>query len=370
MLRVGIITHYYDSNNYGGMLQAYSLVKCLEKLGFNVEQICYFTENVTSVSQKTIRSFIKSISVDIIKKGLNMRKDAFKKFEKNIPHSSIVYNSNNICCAIDEYDAFITGSDQVWSFKWFVSSYFLDFVPSSKIKIAYAASMGASSLNDKCSEQLRQYISDYNAISLRERDSTEFVQQLTDKRVVTTIDPTLLLDIDEWKKISEKKVIHENYIFCYFLGNDRSIRKLAKQFSKEKGLKIVCLPNLQQHLEINDIFFGNEKLYNIGPEDFVSLIRNAEYVLTDSFHATVFSSIFRKKYIVFGRNGAEAMNNRIINLLDMFGNSNRFFINPQSIKLQDVCLVADEKLIYDYRKLNVMKKKSIDFLVNSLKVEL
>jgi len=367
MSKIGIITHYYDSNNYGGMLQAYALVKCLENLGYNVEQICYSTINPITKRKLSVKECIKSLSVRLIGNGLNIRKKAFKNFEEKIAHSDRVYTASTIYHANDDYEIFITGSDQVWSFRWFVSSYFLDFVLSNKTKIAYAASMGASSLTPEDSSKLKEYIIDYSAISLREKDSADFVQTLTNLNVQNTVDPTLLLDNDEWTRISEKKIVGEKYIFCYFLGRDKNIRKLAKQFAKTKKIKLVTLPNLQHHLEVNDLFFGNLKLYDVDPGDFISLIRNAEYILTDSFHATVFSGIFEKRYVVFGRAGGMKMNNRVKNLLELLDNSERFIENPDSTSLQDVCKVADADLHNNYIKLEEMRNISIAFLKDSVR---
>lgn len=367
MSKIGIITHYYDSNNYGGMLQSYALVKCLENLGYNVEQICFSTIIPITKRKISIKKCIKTLSVRLIGSGLNKRKIAFKKFEAKIAHSDRVYTASTIDQANNDYEIFITGSDQVWSFRWFVSSYFLDFVPSNKTKIAYAASMGASSLTPEDSSKLKEYIKDYNAISLREKDSADFVQTLTNLNVQTTVDPTLLIDNGEWIKISGKKLVEEKYVFCYFLGKDKRIRKIAKQFAKTKNLKLVTLPNLQQHLELNDLFFGNLKLYDVNPGDFISLIRNAEYILTDSFHATVFSGIFYKRYVVFGRAGGMKMNNRVKNLLEILENSERFIENPDDTSLQDVCEVADTDLHNNHNKLEEMRNKSIDFLNDSVR---
>ncbi len=363
-MRIGIITHYYNSKNYGGMLQAYALVKVLRNLGYDAEQICYSVGSNNNA--KNFKAYIKSILNTTIKKKLDKRKDVFKQFELSIPHSEKVYSESNIEQSVELYDSFITGSDQVWNFEWYISSYFLTFVPSQKKKIAYAASMGTSSLSDEESTKLKEYIKDYTAVSLRESDSADFVQTLTRLPVQTTLDPTLLLDLDDWKSISDHKIIKERYLFCYFLGRDKRIRILAKKFAKQHNLEIVTLPNLQQHLEINDLGFGKQRLYDVNPGGFVSLIRNADYVFTDSFHATVISLIFHKSFISFGRNGSQAMNNRIDNLLNIFDCHERFLSSTENIEVSVINSITDKELVIDTSVLEKRRKESIAFLKSSL----
>lgn len=367
MKKIGIITHYFDSNNYGGMLQSYALVKCLQNLGYEAEQICFSTKTNNLTRIKTIKGFLKSLSVKIIGKGLNLRKKSFKDFEEKIPHSDVVYSKDTINESVNKYDIFITGSDQVWSFRWFVPSYFLDFVPSSKIKIAYAASLGTSYLNENVALKLKEYIKDFNAISLREQDVVKSVQDLTNIPVYNTLDPTLLLNAKDWEKISDSVLIKDKYIFCYFLGRDKNIRKFAKKISKNKKLIIVTLPNLQHHCEINDFKFGNQRLYDVNPAEFISLIRNADYIITDSFHATVFSCIFQKKFITFGRTGAKNMNNRIETILNYFGCSERFFPDVETLSITDINNIIDKDTHFYTDIIEKKKKESFDFLNLSLK---
>ena len=309
-MRLGIITHYYNSKNYGGMLQAYALVKVLRDLGYDAEQICYLVES--NSTKKSLKSCVKSLINMVIKKKLDRRKKAFKQFEISIPHSKKVYSERDIEQSVVLYDAFITGSDQVWNFKWYISSYFLTFVPSRKKKIAYAASMGTNSLSEEESIRLKEHIKDYTAISLRESDSADFVQTLTSLPVQTTLDPTLLLDLDDWKSISDHKIIKERYLFCYFLGRDKRIRILAKKFAKQHNLEIVTLPNLQQHLEINDLGFGQHRLYDVNPGGFVSLIRNADYVFTQGMNIKEVGTVWDRSAIsefiiamIFGLDGQQ-----------------------------------------------------------------
>lgn len=363
-MRLGIITHYYNSKNYGGMLQAYALVKVLRDLGYDAEQICYLAES--NSTQKSLKSCVKSLINMVIKKKLDRRKKAFKQFEISIPHSKKVYSERDIEQSVELYDSFITGSDQVWNFKWYISSYFLTFVPSRKKKIAYAASMGTSSLSEEESIKLKEHIKDYTAVSLRESDSADFVQTLTRLPVQTTLDPTLLLDLDDWKSISNDRLIKGQYLFCYFLGRDKTIRVLAKRFAKKHNLKIVTLPNLQQHLEINDLGFGQHRLYDVNPGGFVSLIRNADYIFTDSFHATVISLIFHKSFISFGRNGSQAMNNRIDNLLNIFDCHERFLSAPENVEISDIDSITNKELVIDTSVLEKRRKESIAFLKSSL----
>ena len=182
------------------------------------------------------------------------------------------------------------------------------------------------------------------------------------------LDPTFLLSEIQWREIAEP--IHKKgYIFCYFLGNNISARKYALQLKKETGLNIVCIPFMD---EINkcDIQFGDIRLFEVNPTSFLSYIINAEYVVTDSFHGTVFSVIFQKQFVVFNRfadNRKLSTNSRIDTLLETLEITRRRILIPTTTK-EAVRIMTDE---IDYK--HVMKKlkelcnDSLDYLVFELK---
>ena len=176
MKRIGVITLYHKSTNYGGNLQAYALCEALLKQGYEAEQICYsceqgsksifkrlFSGGVAAFLQKCIRYAKRIVRYPFVCKEVkklnfySRRSVAFSHFNQNvIPHGEKVYNSTSISECVTHYDCFATGSDQVWNFDWYSSAYFLDFVPSSKTKFSYAASISMDALTDKQKDIFRK----------------------------------------------------------------------------------------------------------------------------------------------------------------------------------------------------------------------
>ena len=187
-MKVGITTHYYNSNNYGGNLQAYALCQVLQKNGVQAEQICYsaLTKKRTPfqiLKEKGLVAFCKLVAkrvLGVFKKIFNknkkikgfiaQRKANILAFNQKIPHSDVVYNQDNIVEANDKYDMFITGSDQVWHPSAINKAYTLEFV-KNKPKISYAASLSVSELSDNQKEYFKEFIKDYSAVSVREENS-------------------------------------------------------------------------------------------------------------------------------------------------------------------------------------------------------
>ena len=371
MKRNGIITHYYNSKNYGGILQAYAMVRSLLKLNYEAEQLCFDLLVPSKKSQpkvtpsiKLIKNYIFSLVKKTIHKRIRRREKEFKKFELKIPHSKRVYGSDSICECTSDYEVFITGSDQVWNMDWYCKEYFLDFAPDNKQKIAYAASMPNTNLSNEQKKIVYEHLKRFDDISVRERDTAVFLEEITGRKVEWVLDPTLLLTREDWDEVCAESVIKGKYIFCYFLGTEKSCRKNAKKFAKKMGYKIVTLPHLVK-ININDLAFGDMKLYHISPEQFISLIKYAEYVITDSFHAVVFSNIYQTKYFVFDRTDIGEMSSRIKNLIYLTGEEFRFCVNQR----QNVDYLLSQKDISVSQlsdKILKMREKSIEFLKKNL----
>lgn len=296
---------------------------------------------------------------------LRYRYKTVSNFRNSIPHSKKVYNANTIEEAVKEYDAFITGSDQVWNPKWYYPAYMLSFVPKDIPKISYAASLSVNELSEGQKLRFKKDLIDYKAISVREKNATELLENIAPVPVEWVLDPTLLLSKEEWEEICSDRIIECDYIFCYFLGHDKAQRRLVKEFARKNKLKIVTLPYLVGGFNKSDVFFGNEKLYDVSPPDFISLIKHAKYVFTDSFHATVFSCIYDRSFFVFGRMGFDGMSSRIDSLLEMFDAKERFCNTTDRFTLK---YIESLNLIIklDTKKLEEMKEKSLHFLQNAL----
>lgn len=371
-MHVGIITMFYHSSNYGGVLQSYALIKAMEKLGMDAEQICYNHYSAFSWKKRLKRrmkqclSLMKHPSCLRTYLRMNRRQNTVVYASENIiKHSSKVYTERTIMDCVNDYDAFVTGSDQVWHGEW--PAYFLTFVPSSKRKISYAASTGKTKLTGDDIRFICNCTKDYKAVSVRESDTAVQLQEaMPDKKVELVLDPTLLLDKEDWDTVASDRLLNQPYVFCYFLGNDQRMRSLSSEYAIKHGYTLVTIPHMQQKVEINDLHFGDIQVFDAAPQDFLSYIKYAEVIFTDSFHASVFSQIFRRQYYVFGRLEHQEMNNRIITLTDMFESRPHFIekINQYRLDyLENLPAIDYERCCNKYER---MREKSIDFLRRNL----
>lgn len=371
-MTTGIITMFYNSTNYGGILQAYALVRTLEKLDIEAEQIRYNNFSAYSLVRRFKGKIVKYLP--LIKNPIKLRyywkiwkrSNMVKKAaNKLVPHSKRIYTEKNIYRCITFYDSFITGSDQVWYGDW--PAYFLPFVPAGKKKIAYAVSTGKTNLLPRDINMIESYTHDYTAISVRESDTAAILKKvLNDREISIALDPTMLLEKNDWENIASHRIIKDSYIFCYYLGSDIRMRRLATQYSTENNLTLVTIPHMQGTIENNDIDFGDIQSFEATSEDFLSYIKYADVIFTDSFHACVFSQMFQKQYFVFGRTEHKEMNNRIETLVNMFNVQRHFLQNIDNVSCAK--LSAIPPIDYDRvpQYFNRLKNESIEFLKKNI----
>ena len=348
-MKIGIVTHYYKSVNYGGNLQAYALCKVLENMGHQPEQLqidwAGSHRNLLNRQQPGLKQRLKNLARPVVyalipryrkkwqaSKATRQRLEAaFAHFNRQlIPHSQVVYTPKTIGRAVAHYDAFITGSDQVWNPIWYFPPFFLDFVPSHVPKFSYSASIGQSCLPQEVQERYRKHLQDFIGVSVREADAVT----LLDGKAECVLDPTMLLTKEQWLAVAEKPQLESPYAFCYFLGNDPEERRLAKQYAAQKGLTLVNIPNATGLQHSNDLDFGDVQLDDPSPEAFLGLVAGAAQVFTDSFHATVFSLLFQRQFLAFPREGQGS--SRITTLLGIFDAADRFQEAPEKLRVSDL----------------------------------
>lgn len=369
-MKVGIITHYYRSRNYGGNLQAYSLCRVIKKIGHNVEQI-----SLDRAKHKSLKFHLKQLIVKILSFqpkcffNIKKRSNYILKFNRDfIPHS-VPYSEKTIKKCVSNYDAFVVGSDQVWHPNAVCDAFLIQFVSSkdNKIKISYSASVACDHLTDEQRERYRKALIDFNAISVRERDAVDLLQELTSKQVQWVLDPTLLLDDKEWNGICADRIVDEKYIFCYFLGNSVEQRNVAEEFAKKHGLKLVTLPYLNGKYRKCDKNFGDIRLFDVGPQEFLSLIKYADFVFTDSFHAMVFAGIYKRQHFEFLRDNKHNMSSRIYSLCELYETADHFCDTPEKTSLEYIESVSPINYERPLEKLSQMKEKSLNYLKENLR---
>lgn len=342
MKKVGILTHYHDSNNYGGVLQAYALCCVLRELGAEAEQVRYVMcappQSKTELLRKLLD--VKQLPQRLRRKlspqlpELAGRRAAFARFRDDcVPHSESVYTNETISQCGQLYDMFVTGSDQVWNPLNWQEAYMLTFVPEGKPKFSYAASVARETLTEAQRTDFRRCLADYRGVSVREQQAAKLLRDLSPVPVEQSLDPTMLLTADQWDAICTPRQIETPYVFCFLLGEDRKVREIARAFAAAKKLPLVTLPYLTGTRRRCDIEFGDRQLFDVSPGDMLSLIRHAEYIITDSFHASVFSGVYRKEYFVFPRLFQEAMSVRIRTLTELHGSENHFCDRPERLNV-------------------------------------
>lgn len=348
-MKLGIITLL--GNNYGGMLQAYALKNVIGKYGCDVININYLLQNKNDFKR-------------VIKKVVYLSRDKkFKMFKlENFKLTRpIKCNDANL---EEEFklDAYIVGSDQVWNQQIPMEErkkFYLDFVKNSK-KIAYAASIGRDEILESEKEQIGKYLDDFDYISIREKTGVNLYQPLTKNKIENVLDPTLLLNSEDWDKIAGKDRINKDYIFSYTLGAEKEVIESIDRISNKLRMGIVEIYYKKQ--------FKNEikNINNAGPKEFVGLVKNSKYVVTNSFHGMVFSILYRKNFWVFKRGN---MNSRIYDLLQLLNLTNRIIDLENLESIENVNY--EERIDYDnvYKILNNEKEKSINFLTNALGME-
>ena len=346
----------YDENNIGNRLQNYALQHILE---LYVEKVITLDNGYTTkpsifnfiviVIKGILGVFGKKIYFEEYKKYLadKRRRNANKKFDKlNMSNVLKITNEKAFKRDWSEYDIAVAGSDQIWH-KWREDKlelpfYYLEFLPDYK-RNAYAASFGREELP---LEDLKQHIIGLKGmryISCREENGCRIIYNNIGREVPRTLDPTLLLGPSEWRKISSQASRYakkqNKYIFIYFLGE---ITDEYREFIEMKKLSLGIT---------NIIDFSNRKNAKIckcGPSDFLKLIDQADYVFTDSFHCTVFSVIFEKKFTSFRRkqNGFEHMFDRIEDLLSSVGMLENIFDGTDRHATNDFNILRDNSLKY------------------------
>lgn len=366
-MRIGIITIYLGNYNYGGILQSYALPYFLNANGFDCEQICY------RPAKRSIGDRMKGIKLcDLLKKilakikyiietekrnllnyvfignDLNIRKERYKSFEKNIPHSEKIYTEMDIQNTNDVYDGFICGSDVIWGYFAYPYIGALGFVEDGKKRFSYAPSLYTWHPKDKWLKDYKPFLDRLDAISVREQSIQEEMKA-QGIQAVTMPDPTFLLTRKEWSKIAVKPNYTERYVLAYFLGESRNQRRLAKKIAVQYNCKLVMIPFCNyDSFRLCDVGVGDIKDKGSGPAEFLGLIQNAECVVTDSFHAVVFSLIFHTPFWALPRQTSEGdASSRVINLLKDFNLLDRFirtdFEEKSTINFQNVDYILSEK---------------------------
>lgn len=360
-MRIGIITYHF-ANNYGAVLQAYCLQKVLEKNGIEIEFIDYQSKLQTSnnsifLENDSIKNEIKNFVRLPYYKSRKERILKFIDFKKkylNITKEKFVEQEEVIKFVEQHYDALIVGSDQIWNplAPDFDEIYFK--ISQAKIPVyAYAASLGTANENEI--SRFKNDILNFLEVSVREETSIDILRRVSPKICAKgVLDPTLLVKAEIIKKIAKKPAETEkDYIVCYYLGRNKSIkfRKTINKLAKQFGIKAYYI-----NANYGIAAYGKNVISNCGPEEFLGYLMNAKFVCTNSFHAIALSIQFSVPFFCFEK--ANSKDTRKIDLL------RRLKIEERVVYDFEISNIKEYKMPYiDYEeKIQEYRKESLDFL--------
>lgn len=357
-MNIGIVT-FHCSYNFGSALQAWAMQSAIEKLGHSATIVDYRSQNFDAYRlmrvcrPRTMLRLLRSY-------GRNKaRKDAFESFwdrHFNLSRTCYTYRDEKVLASLaDCFDCFVCGSDQIWNLdctQGVVEPFFLSFA-GDKRRVAYAPSLAHTAFRpenfDK--ERVGSLLMAFDHLSVREAETLPLFQPLVDKPIDVVLDPTMLLDAADYGEIVSNPPLEGDYIFMYLLRECPELVESTAIMARATGKKVA-------YVSESDLPIPNGvNLFGIGPSEFLSLIVNADAVLANSFHATVFSVLFHKPFRVFATDGSGA---RMRNLLGDLGIGERCVDGVESASIADVDWDGVE------RRLAALRAHSLDYLRKAL----
>lgn len=358
-MNIGIVTFWWSHDNYGQLLQCYALQRYLKEKGHNAYLIRY--DSNSDILPKNILRFIKKNLMSVYTK-IKFYK-SIKKRNFDVFRQDYIAQSKNIYKSISELrnnppkaDIYIVGSDQVWSCimspiqrkKNLASAYFLDFGNNNVKRISYAASWGTDNISPEYEAFITPLLNRFSAVSVREKTGIALCKKCGVQKPVCVPDPTFLLSAKEYcnELLREQVTYDDDYIMLYLLNNTFNFNK-QKIFDFAKNNKLQV-----KYVTGNGLTDSYEKIYATIPE-WLNLIKNAKYVITNSFHCSVFSVLFHKQFGVIPLSGNyEKLNTRMLSLFELLKIDERF-INEFDFSILNKPYTVD---------LNMIKQMGVAFL--------
>ncbi len=398
-IKAGIVT-LTVSDNYGGILQRYALQRTLQNLGVDVECLIFSPPHTQkrSIKDRLERLFsIERLRRDLRKTRSNVfYRRLEKKYKKQrtavfedfahrfLTSTKRLQTYEEVIKEGECFDVLIAGSDQIWNSDWyrgetFYKFYMLDFVQREK-KISYAASLGLSQLPEEVVPKYRKYLSDFSWISVRENEGARILEGILNRPIDVVLDPTMLVPLEEWDALTSRVLTNEirkfPYVLCYSLDNQKEIVRKARQIQKFREIPILyACATASEYESLKRKSDGITPIPNVAPDEFVLLFQNADCVVTDSFHGSVFSILFHKPFFTMMRDKrvpTKSMNSRMTTLFSTFRLESRLFspedkspLTPKSFEIgyETVDKILQERRKYSLRKLqealeNVVKRNA------------
>lgn len=353
-MKIGLLT-FHTSNNFGALLQVYATLKILKELGHDCE--------IINLRRRPGNKLVSYIYNDLLNRGFKQFRDTFLQ-----PQTKQYYAGDDLSELNDQFDCFLVGSDQVWRTRFtgdLALNYFLDFASDKVLKVSYASSFGISAWTEtpQLTPAVKALLHRFNAVSVREDSGVEICRNEFGVKAEHVLDPTLLLQGDDYDEVISDKMpqIPQRYCATFLLdANGPLDQRLTQMVKSGLACEVISLsiPKLR--------FMGKAldwKPRRVG--EWVYLMKNAEYVITESFHCTVFAILFRKKFIciVNERRGRA----RLESLLGLLGLSERL-VDECDCNKQSISELLSKEIDYaDVHKLLAkLKTQSVEYLKSAL----
>lgn len=367
-MRVGILT-FHNPPNYGAVLQVLGLEKKLQELGHAVTIIDFDSSDFNKPSQLSMSFKVKSL----IKKCINplrnrhgdnrafmtQKREKIQQFRADWLLLSNKITFDQLPTVVDSFDAFVVGSDQVWNANWWgvpCPAYFLEFCKDKNVrKISYAPCFGEVSQPTPFLAKLDELIRNFDYVSVRSAFCRKIVEKYTHQRVPEVVDPTLLCSFGE---VMSAEKPYNDYILLYSLSSKlaNDFRQIAGYLKEKTGCAVVSISPM------NIYAFADKYAVGVGPSEFLSLVKNAEFILTDSYHGVIFSMKFSKPFIAVSRNARSV---RIADLLNRYGILDRLVGKAKKAVTKQL---LRSEIDYDdiHRRMDADIEKSVEFLKGAL----
>lgn len=379
---VGIITIHKSLLSYGACLQSYALWKYIKTLGYECEIIDLYRPVMKGYSNNThsltfsttpknkkynFKNYLRLYFNKFFSRNIftNPQKtQRFQAFNSLIDYSTSYNSIDALYKNPPIYDYYISGSDQIWNpdMPFENEPYLLSFVPNGKKRISYASSFGRNNLPEKYKKHYQNSLKHYDSISVREESGKNIIKELIDWDSEVVLDPTMLFDANFWQTLSIQPNLKQKYLFCFSLHNNKELLHFASNICKRKGLDLVVISDEPIHFEKINVI----NVPNSGPKEWLGLVEKADFIITDSFHGTVFSILFEKQFLSFANtnNSETTYGSRIENLLTRLSLNNYLLTNLKS-NFEGITESIDFKIIN--KTLKNLRVASFEYLSNVLK---
>ena len=381
--KVAVISSYYQNWNMGGLLQAYALNRAIRDLGYDAAHIrlCY-TEpaDADSALSARVRTVLTRhrLSSELIERFFTYRqhesrnRKSFRDFHDHAIPGSVACSDAITAEKLNRhYDIFVTGSDQIWNPKFWsnrlLGVFGLLFAAPGKRTLSYAASIGSEQAVAGKEEIFRTILEKLDYVSVREAAAQTCLQPLTDKPVHVVADPTLLLTPSDWAEETAERQADVPYLFAYFLEEETKHNAQLHVAAEQLSLPVYCISTEKGQY----VRPGKDcQICDAGPREFLSYIRNAEMIVTNSFHGMVFSVVFQKPFWVVKRyrdTDKASANNRITDFLRMLGLEDRLIADDDMPDAEQLRRSIDYSRVS--KRLEDLRADSLAWLKNALKTE-